>query len=97
MNNVQMTLLQDKIEKLSMEEINTVIGFVNDRKRELRHQVVTEVRGELRKGDSVSFIARGCRWSGVVTKINRTTCVVDTGRDGREGSWKVPMTMVAVA
>ena len=59
--------------------------------KEQRSQEVREAKRKLHPGMKVEWVGQTGRMSGVIKKVNRTRCVVDTGGFR---NWTVPMTML---
>ena len=81
---IQSAILRRNFTEREMRDINDTI--VNILKADRRIKVAA-AKDKLRVGMEVTFQGR----RGMIVKINRTKCVVDTG--GFNGRWNVPVTM----
>ena len=85
---IQAAILLGTFTDRELRDINGTI--VNILKAE-RKAKINEAKRKFQVGDKVTFKHH----VGIIKKINRTKCVVDTG--GIRGSWTVPMTMLKAA
>ena len=85
---IQKAILNGQFTDRELRDINgTIVNILKaDRKAK-----VAEAKAKFKVGDQVKFQ----HMTGIIKKINRTKCVVDTG--GLGGQWSVPMTMLRAA
>ena len=85
---IQTAILRGQFTDRELRDINdTIVNILKaDRKAK-----VAEAKARFKVGDKVQFQ----HMTGIIKKINRTKCVVDTG--GIRGQWNVPMTMLRAA
>tara|TARA_A100001011_G_scaffold196409_1_gene204723 strand:- start:65 stop:352 length:288 start_codon:yes stop_codon:yes gene_type:complete len=78
------------IQKLSNDEIDTVVQKIKQR----RNQLAVQSAQSLNKGDRVSFTSHrsGAKMKGTVRKVNIKYVIVDI--DGTEMAYKVPGSML---
>ena len=82
MTEQEMINIGNSILKMSMEEVNSLVGVIKHR----RSQIHQEARLNFKIGDEVFFTGRGNPVFGTVHKIAVKYIHVDTD----EGRWKVP-------
>ena len=85
---IQAAILLGTFTDIELRAINGTI--VNILKADRRAKI-NEAKRKFQVGDKVAFK----HYVGVITKVNRTKCKVDTG--GIRGTWNVPMTMLKAA
>ena len=94
--DIQIAILNGTFTERELRDINGTI--VNALKAD-RKAKINEAKCKFRVGDNVTFKqTRGIttlHHVGVIIKVNRTKCKVDTG--GIRGTWNVPMTMLRAA
>ena len=86
--DIQIAILNGQFTERELRDINGTIVTILKAGRKAK---VAEAKAKFKVGDKVKFQ----HMTGIIKKINRTKCVVDTG--GIRGQWNVPMTMLRAA
>jgi len=84
MNKIQ--LIKAGIQQLSLTELNELSSFINDVK-------VMNAKASLSVGQKVFVVQKTKKTPGVITKINKSKCLVDMS--GKV--YRVPMSMLEAA
>ena len=77
----------------NMEDLNKVIAVLKQKQTSLRAQLVAELKTGFVLGQSVKINSKGKVLSGLITKINRTKCVVKIN----DSLYNVPMSIMEAA
>ena len=79
----------------SLEDLQGVIGTYNTALKFARERAAQQVKANLSVGDAVHFhnSRRNCNMNGVITKIMRKNCLIETGYP-HGGTWRVSMSNV---
>ena len=77
----------------STDEMNEVIQLIKIKQKQLRSMKAMDIKSSISVGSNVIVNSRSGSEQGVVTKIKRTTAVVEI--DGR--LWNCPLSLLEVA